>query len=142
MSERADKHAVLHGETDGRFPTDARIFLFMAAFFAITAGIYAALAEEWAGAVLLATGSVFAGGLFAYFMARARRHTIDTAPDAPHDEAHTPYLPESSIWPLGVGWGLGLALAGLALGMVVMLIGVVLLVRSCIGWAAQSKVRS
>lgn len=142
MSNHAEKGGVFHADTEPNFPTDARIFLFMAAFFAVTAGIYAALAEEWAGAVLLATASAFAGLLFVYFIARARRHTIDTMPTAPHDSAHAPYLPESSIWPLGVGWGLGLTLAGLALGLVVLLIGLVLLIRSCIGWAAQSKVRS
>lgn len=142
MSGDGAHEGVLHGGESRGFPTDARIFLSLAIFFAVTAGLYGWLAEEWAGFVLLATASVFAGALFLYFMARARRETIDTEPDAPHDAAHVPYLPESSIWPLGVGWGLGLTLAGLALGLVVMLVGVALLLRSCIGWAAQSKIRS
>ena len=142
MSEEATHDGVLHGGASMSLPTHARIFLFMAVFFAVIAGIYGWLAEEWAGFVLLVTSGVFSIALFGYFMARARHHAMDTDAEAPHDPAHETYLPESSIWPLGVGVGLGLTLAGLALGFVVLLIGLVLLLRSCVGWAAQSKVRS
>ncbi len=140
MSDQEHQYGV--GPHHERFPVDARIYLVMTVFYAVTAAVYGVLAEEWGGFVLLLLASAFAGFLFVYSMARATGHTFDMDPDAPQDEAHQPYFPESSIWPLGVAGGLTLTLAGLVLGLVVMLIGVVLLVRSCIGWAVQSKVRS
>ena len=51
------------------------------------------------------------------------------------------YLPITSVWPLGIGIGGALCLAGVAVGWPLLLPGIALLAHSVIGFAAQSRRR-
>ena len=120
-------------------PVGARIFASTGAFFVVTAIVYGLLADESSGVVLLLAAGAFSAVVAGFLAARGAGRTTDTRPDLPDDRRHEPFFPDRSLWPLGVGLGLGTALAGLALGLPVLIVGVVLLVRSVVGWAYQSK---
>ena len=61
-------------------------------------------------------------------------------PTAPPEHAGL-YLPHESVWPIGIGFGTALTLAGIAIGWWVLLPGVALLAHSLIGFATQSRDR-
>jgi hypothetical protein len=125
-----------------KIPVDARVFGLTGLFLGAVGVLYAVLASEDTGVVMLLVTSLFCLVVFGYLLARDKGRTADLADDAPHDVRHEPYFPQSSIWPLTVGGGTVLSLAGLALGLWVLLPGVALLIRGGVGWAAQSKARS
>lgn len=126
-------------------PTETKVFGSVGAFYLLLAIIYAATAYEWAGVALLAFGAVFgfiAAGYFWWSLRdvqfEAERDEWPTEPPA-HEGL---YLPHTSVWPIGIGLGAALTLAGLAVGWWVLLPGAALLVHSLIGFAAQSRDRS
>jgi hypothetical protein len=128
-------------------PTETRLFAALGAFYLLLAVIYAATAYEWAGVALLGFGALFSFIAAAYFAFDLREVQADVE-ELEVEEATGPptheglYLPHASVWPIGIGVGVALTLAGLAIGWWVLLPGGALLVHSLIGFAAQSRDRS
>lgn len=133
-------------------PTEATLFFGLGAFSWVLALIYyiaTAASEqgaEYAGVLALVGGGVFSIFFGTFLLLTVRRIQADVevmeeeAAAGIHDNAL--YLPTESIWPIGIGVGLSLVLAGIPLGVWVLLPGVALLVHSAIGFARQSKTRS
>lgn len=134
-------------------PTEAKVFLALGVFALVIDVIYVITSIpggiEWAGTVGLAACAVFSL-YFAYFLHRSlRRVQADVeemeerveAGEIEEDDPAALYLPETSIWPLGIGLGTGLTFAGLGFGWWFMLPGIALLLHSAIGFAHQSRER-
>lgn len=125
-------------------PTETKVFGSLGAFYLVAAIIYAATAYEWAGVAMLAFGAVFAFLAAGYFWWSLRdvQYEVEEAelPTGP-PEHEGMYLPHTSVWPIGVGLGTALTLAGIAIGWWVLLPGAALLVHSLVGFAAQSRDR-
>jgi hypothetical protein len=129
-------------------PTESKLFGALGAFYLLLAVVYAATAYEWAGVALLGFGALFSFIAAAYF-AWELRHVQHDVEELEEEGAGTAppvheglYLPHQSIWPIGVGIGAGITLAGIAIGWWVLLPGAALLVHSLIGFATQSRDRS
>jgi hypothetical protein len=133
-------------------PTEAKVFFGIAAFLLFLGVVYAATTGyagdiEFAGTLALVGGSAFAGFFAAYLLRTVRRVQDDfealeeahAAGDASVDDVL--YLPSQSPWPLGLGVGLSLVLAGVPLGVWVLLPGIALFAYSLIGFAHQSRSR-
>ena len=134
-------------------PTEAVLFIGIGVFSAIIGMIYAMTTSfsgqglEPAGtAVLLGTGAF--AMWFGVFLLRVR----DIQEDVEELEelrvagdraaADSLYLPSHSIWPLGLAVGVSLMLAGVVLGLWVLIPGAALFVQSLVGFAHQTRTRS
>lgn len=126
-------------------PTESKLFGSLGLFYLLLAIVYAITAYEWAGVALLAFGALFSfiAATYLAFDLRDVQDDVETleAPTAPPEHVGL-YLPHTSVWPIGVGLGAALTLAGIAIGWWVLLPGAALLVHSLIGFAAQSRDRS
>src|SRR5215211_3731748 len=91
--------------------------------------IYGVWSDEPAGTALLILVGAFAGLFGGYLAFEAR---LTATGERHHEEPH--YLPHESVWPLELGVGMTLALSGFALGLWVLVPGVVLTVHSLAGW--------
>ena len=104
---------------------------------------------EWAGTIGLLAAATFSLFLALFFSRSLRRvqgdtEAVEEAVEAGQLDEESPealYLPETSIWPLGLGVGAGLTFAGLGFGWWFMLPGIALLAHSSIGFAHQSRDR-
>jgi hypothetical protein len=144
------------------WPTESKIFLTLAVFALVIDIIYVIMAIgagspgepiidriEWAGAVALLAAAGFSGFLTVYFRRTLRQVQADVEEveelvetgQIEEDSPEALYLPETSIWPLGIGVGSALTFAGLAFGWWVMLPGIALLLHSSVGFARQSRER-
>jgi hypothetical protein len=130
-------------------PTETKLFGALGLFYLLLAIVYAATAYEWAGVALLAFGAVFSFVAAAYFAWELRhvQHDVEELEEEAAEAIGPPtheglYLPHQSVWPIGVGIGSALTLAGIAIGWWVLLPGAALLVHSLIGFATQSRDRS
>ena len=113
-----------------------RIFLGLALFIAVIGAIYWFVSYEDAGTTLLALASGLALLFGGYLFVQDRKvATATTRP--PHDE----YLPHSSVWPFGIGFGFFLAANGLILGLPWTVPGAVLVATSVGGFVLQSRYR-
>jgi uncharacterized membrane protein YfcA len=115
-----------------------RIFLGIAAFVAVMAAIYWFVAYEDAGTTLLALASGLALMFGGYLFVQDRK----AGPAAVSPEPDEHYLPQSSLWPLGIGVGVFLAFNGLILGLPWTVPGVVLVATSVGGFVLQSRRRA
>lgn len=126
-------------------PTEAKVFGSIGAFYLLICVIYAFTAYEWAGVALLGFGAAFAFLAAGYFWWSLRDVQFEVESD---EQASAPpeheglYLPHTSVWPIGIGLGAALTLAGIAVGWWVLLPGAALLAHSLVGFAAQSRDRS
>jgi hypothetical protein len=132
----------LHG-----LPTESKLFASIGVFYLAIGVIYAFTAYEWAGVVLLLLGGAFALTIAIYLAWQVRGVQQQAEADEWGAAAGPPtheglYLPHTSIWPLGMGVGAALVLAGVAIGWFVWLPGAALLAHSVIGFAAQSRDRA
>jgi hypothetical protein len=128
-------------------PTESKLFGSLGLFYLLLTVIYALTAYEWAGVALLGFGALFSFIAAAYFAwdLRGVQDDVEQLEEAATTEPpshHGLYLPHTSVWPVGVGIGTALTLAGLAIGWWVLLPGAALLVHSLIGFATQSRDRS
>jgi hypothetical protein len=142
-------------ETPTGVPVEAKLFLLFGAFslllavvYFFTTRAYAVDGTEYSGAGVLLFASAFSF-TFGIFLARSlRKVQIDVEEYEANeirgstDPDETLYLPTASIWPIGIGVGASLTLGGIALGLWVMIPGIVLLAHSVIGFAIQSRDRS
>lgn len=133
--------------------TEARLFFGFGAFSLLLAVVYlvwtsrSADGTEWAGGIAL----LFAAGFalfFGTFLLLSLRKVQDTVMDFEANEEagiedpdEVLYLPVTSIWPVGIGVGACLTIAGVALGFWVMIPGIALFVQSIVGFAHQSRSR-
>jgi hypothetical protein len=116
-----------------------RIFLGMAAFVGVMGAIYWFVSYEDAGTTLLGLSSGLAALFGGYlFVQDRKRH--GAGPTSAHEQSE--YLPESSVWPFGIGLGVFLAFNGLILGLPWTLPGVVLVATSVGGFVRQSRYRA
>lgn len=104
------------------------------------AALYGWLSAEWAGSILLALAGVLAAVMAGYLAFRVRLDRAEAAREEPEDDA--PYLPSSSVWPLELGAGMTLTLAGFAMGLWILLPGLVLVTHSLLGFLMQSRRRA
>jgi hypothetical protein len=128
-------------------PTETWLFGSLGAFYLLIAIVYAIAAYEWAGVALLGFGALFSFIAATYFAWDLRDVQSDTEAAEAAAAAGPPtheglYLPHESVWPIGIGLGTALTLAGIAIGWWVLLPGAALLVHSLIGFATQSRDRS
>ena len=128
--------------------TEALVFLGFTAFYLVIGTIYAATSGgEWAGVALLGFAAVFSAtaGLWFLRLRPVQHDTEELELEAQPGEAGDPeaelYLPQTSIWPLGMGVGAALTLSGVAVGWPLLLPGAALLGYSVIGLAHQSRNR-
>ena len=113
-----------------------RIFLGLAAFIAVLGAIYWFVSYEDAGTTLLALAAGLALMFGGYLFVQDRKRPAPGS-RAPTEE----YLPHSSVWPFGIGFGLFLAVNGLILGPAWTLPGAVLVATSVGGFVRQSRHR-
>jgi hypothetical protein len=115
---------------------EGRIFLGLAIFIAVLGAIYWFVSYEDAGTTLLALASGLALLSGGYLLVQDRKGATAARP-----EEEEPYLPHSSVWPFGIGFGLFLAANGLILGPAWTLPGAVLVGTSVGGFVLQSRYR-
>lgn len=133
--------------------TEARLFFLFGGFSFVLAVVYfvwtarSADGIEWAGGIALLFASGFAL-FFATFLLLSLRKVQETVVDfeaneeaGSEDPDEVLYLPVTSLWPVGIGVGACLAVAGVALGFWVMIPGIALFVQSIVGFAHQSRDR-
>jgi len=122
-------------------PVEARLFAFIAAYLVVAGGVYIVTSDESAGGTLLLSSAAFGFGYAAWsarHLADAREMTVA----AEEGEGEPLYLPHESAWPLGLGAGSALIVAGLAIGTWLVLPGALLAGRSVVGLASESRLRT
>jgi len=128
---------------DGR--VQSRIFVGIAAFFALTATLYWFTSYEDAGTTMLVLSAGLGGLAGGYLWVHDRRGAAAGA-EHPGDgggggQASEEYLPHASVWPLGIGAGAFLLFNGLILGIWFLVPGVILVGVALVGYCAQSRRR-
>ena len=120
-----------------------RIFFGIAVFVALLGLLYWFVSYEDAGTTLLALASALAFVFGGYLFVQDRK-AAPAAASSGHDEHYLPdhYLPESSVWPFGIGVGVFLTFNGLILGPAWTLPGAVLVATSVGGFVLQSRHRA
>ncbi len=106
----------------------------MAAFVAVLGAVYWFVSYEDAGTTLLALAAGLALFFGAYLFVQDHKR--------PRPARGEHYLPEASLWPFGIGFGLFLAANGLILGLAWTLPGAVLVATSVGGFVLQSRHRA
>lgn len=118
----------------------------MAAFVAVLGAVYWFVSYEDAGTTLLALAAGLALFFGAYLFVQDHKRPRPAQPPAqPRGSGGVPrdhYLPEASVWPFGIGFGLFLAANGLILGLAWTLPGAVLVATSVGGFVLQSRHRA
>ncbi|HWC67740.1 MAG TPA: cytochrome c oxidase subunit 4 [Acidimicrobiales bacterium] len=117
------------------------LFGVLTVFLVLAGVVYYVWSDEWAGTVLLVLGgglSGITGGYFA-FQVRLERADVADAGERRPEPKDEPEPIHASIWPLEMGGGLTLTCLGLVLGRFIVLLGLVLVVHSTIGWIRQSR---
>ena len=119
-----------------------RIFLALAAFFAVLAVVYGVTSGEAAGTALLALSgglSIMTGGFLALVdRAGGLREELDVED---YDDAEALFLPHASLRPLWLGTGCVLVAAGLPLGGWLLLPGLVLIGFGLVGMVEEGRRR-
>lgn len=134
-------------------PTEARLFFLFGFFSLFLAVVYlvwttkSPQGTEWAGGIGLLFASGFALFFGTFLTLSLRKVQINVEVFEANEDAGVEdpneilYLPDTSLWPIGIGVGASLTLAGVALGYWVAIPGAVLFVHSVIGFAHQSRDR-
>ena len=113
-----------------------KMFLGIAAFMALIGVVYWFASYEPAGTTMLGLAAALAALCGVYL----RVQSEPSAPGEEHDGEH--YLPDSSMWPFGIGVGALLAANGLIVGVGFAIPGLVVLGASVAGLVSQSRRRA
>jgi hypothetical protein len=124
--------------------------------FLISAGIvYGIFADEDSGTVLLVAGGIFAW-ITGWFVARHQLPTLADVerqewgaeatalygpPEADEPPGDDLYLPPGSFWPAVIAAGITLILTGFAIGLWILIPGVLVFVPGVIGFIAEGRAR-
>ena len=122
-------------------PHESHVFGGIGLAFVVIGTIYTVTDGEPAGVVLLFGSSVLA---FTYAIYLARHLVAVQESILEQEEGTLPdtqYLPHQSLWPIGIGGGGVLVLAGFAVGTWVLFAGAVLLARSVVGFVSEGRAR-
>ncbi|MBL8777073.1 MAG: cytochrome c oxidase subunit 4 [Acidimicrobiales bacterium] len=123
------------------WPHETHVFGGIGLVFLVIGTLYASTGGEAAGIVLL-FGSTILSFTYAVYLLRHAR-PVQASIEA-QEEGEIPnqlYLPEQSLWPVGIGTGGVLVLAGFAVGSWVLVAGVILLLRSVVGFVVEGRRR-
>jgi hypothetical protein len=128
-------------------PTETRIYAAIGGFYLVLAIVYGITSREPAGTAMLLGAAIFALVTGAYFALKLRGVQAETEADEWPTPTDPPqheglYLPHTSVWPIGIGVGAAITLAGIPIGWWFCLPGVILLIHSIIGFATQSRDRT
>ena len=124
------------------WPHETHVFGGVGIAFFVIGTLYASTGGEAAGIVLL-YGSTILSLTYAVYLLRHAR-PVQASIEA-QEEGEIPnqlYLPEQSLWPVGIGAGGVLVLAGFAVGTWVLVAGAILLLRSVVGFVVEGRRRS
>ena len=113
-----------------------KMFLGIAVFMGVIAVVYWFASYEPAGTTMLALATALSALCSVYLRVQSEADGRAIR----HEEAH--YLPDSSVWPFGIGVGALLAANGFILGIGFAIPGVVVLGLSVAGLVAQSRRRA
>jgi hypothetical protein len=123
-----------------------RVFGAVGAFVALLCVLYGATSGEEAGSALLAVAGLLGLWCGAFLWRDAARHRAGSGTGLGSDgtgaDPAATYLPDASVWPLGIGLGATLVLNGLLIGTWFLVPGVMVLAVSLAGFARQSRHRS
>ena len=114
-----------------------KMFLGIAVFMTVIGVVYWFASYEPAGTVMLGLAAALAALCGVYL----RIQSEPAASSETHDEDEH-YLPESSMWPFGIGLGALLAANGLIIGLGFAIPGIVVLGASVAGFVSQSRRRA
>jgi uncharacterized membrane protein YkgB len=118
-----------------------RLFGGVAAFIALLTVVYWFASYERAGTTMLALSSALVLLCASYLYVQERRHPVSAAEPTEATPEAQQYLPESSIWPFGIGLGALLTLNGIIVGWGYGIPGLAVLLASVAGFVAQSRRR-
>lgn len=123
------------------WPHETHVFGGTGLAFFVIGTLYTSTGGEAAGIVLLYGSTILSLTYAVYLLRHARpvRASIEA-----QEEGEIPnqlYLPEQSLWPVGIGAGGVLVLAGFAVGSWVLVAGVLLLLRSVVGFVVEGRRR-
>lgn len=127
---------------------EARLFLTIGAFFVLLGLVYLVSGGEAAGVAMLIGGGIFAATIGVY----TSRHQLATLADVerqeyggelgPDEVAGDPlYLPHASIWPAVMALGAILIAVGFAVGLWVLLPGLLVFAPGVVGFIAEGRRR-
>ena len=119
-----------------------RIFAVLAIVIAVFAAIYWFSSYDWAGTVMLALAAALSTLTATYLWWQDRFGHEPSARGREAGPPEEPYLPDTSIWPFGIGLGAFLAFNGLVLGFGYAVPGALVLALSVIGFVRQSRLRA
>lgn len=117
-----------------------RLFGGVAIFIVVITVVYWFVSYERAGTTMLALSAALVLLCASYLYVQERRHPAPATEPVEPEEQH--YLPESSIWPFGIGVGAMLALNGIIVGWGYGIPGVTLILASIVGFISQSRRRA
>ena len=134
---------------------EGKLFLAVGAFL-ISAGIvYAYFASDDAGVVLLIAGGIFAW-ITSFFVTKHQMATLADVerqewgeqaaqlygpPEVDEPAGDALYLPPGSIWPPIMAAGATLVLTGFAIGLWILIPGVLVLIPGVVGFVAEGRAR-
>lgn len=125
------------------YSSETRMFAVIGVLTAIMALIYTFTADESSGKVMLGLVAVFSLVVAAFLAVRDRQggHSLFEESEPEGDEPPKTWFPEASMWPFTIAAGTALIMAGLALGLWVLLPGVFVLAQGLWSFVMESRRR-
>ena len=129
--------------SDTAYSTETRMFAAIGALTLVMCVIYTLTADEASGKVMLGLVAVFSLVMAGFLGVRDRQggHSLFEESEPEGTEPPKTWFPEASMWPFVVAAGTALVLAGLALGLWVLLPGVFLMAQGLWSFTMESRRR-
>lgn len=134
---------------------ESRLFFAVGAFLIGAGIVYSIFATDDAGTVLLVAGGIFAW-ITGWYVGRHQLATLADVerqewgeeatrlygpPEADQPPGDHLYLPPSSIWPSMMAVGITFMLTGIAVGLWILIPGVLIFVPATVGFIAEGRAR-
>lgn len=125
------------------YSSETRMFAIIGALTLVMCVIYSVTADEASGKVLLGLVAAFSLVMAAFLAVRDRQggHSLFEDAEPTGDAPPRTWFPEASLWPFAMAAGTALVLAGLALGLWVLLPGLFLLGQALWSFTMESRRR-